>query len=255
MPAGLRGAHIDQPRKGSRIEAHAVDITGWVLSDSTPVLSVEVVHDGSVVRRVPLDWMRDDVAEAFSDVAHAERSGFRTTVAFIGPTAELTLEVRAVLADQRRVAIGTVRARRAWRDGERAGAGGLVSVVIPCHNQAHFLVEAIESVLAQTYADFEVVVVDDGSTDNTAAVVKQFPGVGYVHQQNAGAPAARNAGLRNTTGAYLVFLDADDRLLPDALQAGLDCFHAHSECGFVFGSWRPIISDGSVLPAREPPAP
>ena len=105
-------------------------------------------------------------------------------------------------------------------EGERAGAA-LVSVVIPCYNQAHFLGEAIESVLAQTYPHREIVVVDDGSPDNTREVASRYPGVRYVRQENQGLAAARNTGLRHSSGSYLVFLDADDRLLPEALEVGL----------------------------------
>jgi len=251
IPEALVGRHIDHPRRESRIEAHELDIAGWVLSGGPPVRSVEVVHEGSVIRRVPLNWTRHDIADAFGHVQGAAQSGFRTTVPFGGGAAELELDVRAVLTDGRRVPIGTVRGRRAWRDGDALGNDGLVSVVIPCRNQAHFLADAIQSVISQSYSDHEIVVVDDGSTDNTGAVAAQFPGVRYLYQEHLGAPAARNAGMRNTTGAFLVFLDADDRLLPDALRAGIDAFLAHPESGFVWGLWRPIASDGSSIPASE----
>src|SRR5215210_7179893 len=92
-----------------------------------------------------------------------------------------------------------------------------VSVVIPCFNQGHFLGEALESVLSQTRPPDHVVVVDDGSVDNTAVVVGRFPTVHYIRQPNGGLARARNTGLRHTRGEYLVFLDADDRLWPDAV--------------------------------------
>jgi glycosyltransferase involved in cell wall biosynthesis len=106
----------------------------------------------------------------------------------------------------------------------------LISVIIPCYNQAHFLGEAIESVLAQTYRHHEVIVVDDGSTDTTSEVAAHYPGVRCVRQHNAGLSAARNAGATASRGEFLVFLDADDRLLEDALQSGLNCFQGHPEC-------------------------
>src|SRR5436853_1616118 len=123
----------------------------------------------------------------------------------------------------------------------------LVSVIIPCYNQAHYLNDAIESILAQSCADFEIVVVDDGSADNTAEVAAGYPGVRCIRQDNQGLAAARNTGLRESRGDYLVFLDADDRLLPGALEAGLACLLAHSEYAFVSGHYRYIKEDGSLL--------
>lgn len=131
--------------------------------------------------------------------------------------------------------------------------GETVSVVIPCYNQAHFLGEAIESVLVQTYRPFEIVVVDDGATDNTAEVAARYPGVRCVRQANQGLPAARNAGLGVARGAYVVFLDADDRLLPAALEAGAACLERHPEAAFVVGQRRRIAADGTPLPVPTRP--
>ena len=89
----------------------------------------------------------------------------------------------------------------------------LVSVVIACYNQGRFLGEAIESALRQTYAPIEVIVADDGSTDRTAEVAAAYP-VRCLRQRNQGAPAARNHGFRESHGRFVLFLDADDRLLP-----------------------------------------
>jgi glycosyltransferase involved in cell wall biosynthesis len=120
-----------------------------------------------------------------------------------------------------------------------------VSVIIPCYNQAHFLSEAIESALSQTYREMEVVVVDDGSPDNTAEVVARYAGVRCVRQQNLGQAEARNAGFRASTGGYVVFLDADDRLTPTAVEAHLCCFAEHPEAGFVVGDIDHIALDGA----------
>jgi glycosyltransferase involved in cell wall biosynthesis len=121
----------------------------------------------------------------------------------------------------------------------------LVSVVIPCYNQAHFLSESIESVLAQTYRQMEIVVVDDGSADNTSEVVARYPGVSCVRQENRGLAGARNRGFRASRGEYLLFLDADDRLRPNAIEAHLCCFAQHPEAGFVVGDIDHIGPDGS----------
>jgi len=130
-------------------------------------------------------------------------------------------------------------------ESEQAAAP-LVSIIIPCYNQAHFLGEAIESGLAQTYPHHEIIVVDDGSTDATSEVAGSYAGVQCVRQRNAGLSAARNAGVRVSRGQFLVFLDADDRLLANALQSGLNCFQGHPECAFVSGHFRYINADGSV---------
>jgi glycosyltransferase involved in cell wall biosynthesis len=161
--------------------------------------------------------------------------------------AEPKLLVEVILQDQRRVPIATIHARRRWREAAHSTDHAVVSVIIPCYNQAHFVAEAIESVLTQTHRQIEVVVVDDGSTDNTAAVVGRYPEVRYFQQENLGLAAARNTGLRFTGGDYLVFLDADDRLLPEALATGLSCLRAHPECAFASGHCTLIASDGSLL--------
>ncbi len=126
-----------------------------------------------------------------------------------------------------------------------------VSVIIPCYKQAHYLAEAIGSVLSQTYSNYEIIVIDDGSPDDTAAVAAQYP-VRYIHQENQGLSGARNTGIDKSRGQYLVFLDADDRLTPNALQAGIDCFHSHPECAFVSGHHRYIKGDGSLLNEYPP---
>lgn len=127
----------------------------------------------------------------------------------------------------------------------------LVSAIIPCYNQAHFLGEAIDSVLRQTYPHYEVIVVDDGSTDDTAKVAERQPGVRCIRKKNEGLSAARNAGLRASLGDYVVFLDADDRLLPDAFKAGVSCLEAHLECALAYGHVRLIDAAGAPLPSPE----
>ncbi|RRJ82355.1 glycosyltransferase family 2 protein [Aestuariirhabdus litorea] len=99
----------------------------------------------------------------------------------------------------------------------------LISVIIPCYNYAALLPRAVKSVFSQQAGDVEVLVVNDGSTDNTEAVTQdlqqQYPELRAIHQENAGAAAARNRGIEESTGKFLVFLDADDELEPGALAA------------------------------------
>lgn len=128
-----------------------------------------------------------------------------------------------------------------------------MSVVITCYNQARFLGEAVESVFAQTRPVSEIIVVDDGSSDDPAAVAARYPGVTFIRQDNRGVAAARNTGMSRCTGAYVVFLDGDDRLLPEAVETGLEHLDAHPECAFASGHFRAIASDGS--PARTRPQP
>jgi glycosyltransferase involved in cell wall biosynthesis len=128
----------------------------------------------------------------------------------------------------------------------------LVSVIIPCYNQAHYLGETIESVLKQTHQSFEIIVVDDGSTDNTSEVASSYSQVKLLRQENQGRPAVgRNHGFRESTGEYVVFLDSDDRLVPDALEAGLKYLTDYPERAFVSGHARFIDAEGSSLPTEQ----
>lgn len=132
--------------------------------------------------------------------------------------------------------------------------GPMVSVVIPTYNHARFLADAIRSTLDQT-VDVEVIVVDDGSTDDPAVVVADFADVRLIRQANRGLAAARNAGWSAARGKYVVFLDADDRLLPDALATNLQRFATSPNYAFVFGSYRIVDIEGRVLDVVGPPSP
>lgn len=129
----------------------------------------------------------------------------------------------------------------------------LVSVVIPCFNQAHFLSEAIESVLGQAYPRIEVVVVDDGSADNTGVVAGRYPDVRPLRQPNRGVAAARNLGLAESLGTFVVFLDADDRLLQHAVQVGIEALETRPRVAFAAGMSRDIGEDGQVIRGRQQP--
>ena len=93
------------------------------------------------------------------------------------------------------------------------------SIIIPCYNGERFLAQAIDAALAQTYPHCEIIVVDDGSSDGSAAIMQNYAGrIRIVRQANAGLPAARNAGTHASTGSYLAFLDADDYWQPDFIE-------------------------------------
>ncbi len=125
-------------------------------------------------------------------------------------------------------------------------ADPLVSVIIPCYNGEAFLKEAIESALAQSYRQVEIIVVDDGSTDRSSEIAQKFP-VRYIRQQNRGLTASRNLGIRESRGSYIVFLDADDRLRPEAIETGLRVLAQHPECAMAVGDHVFVSADGSYL--------
>lgn len=114
-----------------------------------------------------------------------------------------------------------------------------VSVIIPTYNRAHLISRAIQSVLNQTYQDFEIIVVDDASKDNTEEVMKSFDDERVIylrHKNNRGAQAARNTGIKAAKGEWIAFLDSDDEWLPQRLEVGFSLAHktgvsvVHSEC-------------------------
>ncbi|WP_456369669.1 glycosyltransferase family 2 protein [Thermodesulfatator atlanticus] len=105
----------------------------------------------------------------------------------------------------------------------------LVSVIIPTHNRASFLKEALDSVFAQTFRDFEVIVVDDGSSDYTVKLVANYPIRFVKRAQRRGVSSARNAGIRRARGKFLAFLDSDDLWLPKKLEMQVLFFKKHPE--------------------------
>lgn len=122
-----------------------------------------------------------------------------------------------------------------------------VAVIIPAFNHARFLADAIVSVLAQTRQPDEVIVVDDGSTDDPKTVVGHFPTVRMIRQDNRGLSAARNTGLNNCKTSHVIFLDADDRLLPNAIESGLAGIACRPDCAFTYGGHRLISENGYSL--------
>lgn len=114
----------------------------------------------------------------------------------------------------------------------------LVSIIIPCYNQAVYLSEALDSVLAQTYSDWECVVINDDSPDNTEEIAKKYvesdTRFKYIFQENSGPSAARNNGIKNSHGEYLLPLDADDLIAPTYLEKAVDHFSHFPETKLVY---------------------
>jgi glycosyltransferase involved in cell wall biosynthesis len=122
----------------------------------------------------------------------------------------------------------------------KAAPEPIVSVVIPCYKQAHFLPEAVESVVAQTFGEWEIIIVNDGSPDNTSAVANQliakYPGkqIRLVEKANGGLPAARNTGFKAARGKYLLPLDADDKIKPELLAKLVPILDSRPKVGFAY---------------------
>ncbi|HNY13366.1 MAG TPA: glycosyltransferase, partial [Candidatus Wallbacteria bacterium] len=113
----------------------------------------------------------------------------------------------------------------------------LVSVIIPTHNRGDLITETIESVLAQSYKNIEIIVVDNGSTDDTEEIIKKIsaPALRYIKQENSGGPASpRNVGVGMARGEYIAFLDSDDIWLSDKIKRQVEIFEKMPEVGLVF---------------------
>jgi glycosyltransferase involved in cell wall biosynthesis len=127
-----------------------------------------------------------------------------------------------------------------------------VDIIVPAYNAARYLKAAIESVEAQTFDDWRILLVDDGSTDNTAEVVAPYverlgPKLKYIRQANRGLPGARNVAIEHSTAEFLALLDADDVWLPCRLAESLKCFEGRPEVGLSYGFISRIDADGVVF--------
>jgi glycosyltransferase involved in cell wall biosynthesis len=125
----------------------------------------------------------------------------------------------------------------------------LVSVIIPVYNGARFLRAALESVFAQTYRPIEVLVVDDGSADDSGVIAQSFPEVRYIHQTNQGVAAARNNGIESARGEFYAFLDQDDLWTPDKLKLQVAYLQNHPDVGYTLTQQKFFLDPGATLPA------
>lgn len=137
---------------------------------------------------------------------------------------------------------------------EDEGEMSEIVVVIPAYNSARCLPEAIDSVLNQTYKDLELIIVDDGSTDNTQMALKKYKDkIGYIYQENQGSYKARNTGIKATHSEYIAFLDADDIWIPQKLETQMEFIDANPNLGLVFSDadlFEHGISKGSFWKLR-----
>jgi glycosyltransferase involved in cell wall biosynthesis len=123
-----------------------------------------------------------------------------------------------------------------------------VSIIIPTYNSAQYVTDAVDSVLNQTFGDLEVLIIDDGSTDETESVMCRYSSsVRYIRQQNSGVAAARNRGITESRGRYVAFLDADDTWLPDKLERQIAALRAHTDTRVCYTAFTLVSSDLSPL--------
>ena len=123
-----------------------------------------------------------------------------------------------------------------------------VSIIIPTYNRARFITRAIDSVLSQTYWNVEIIVVDDGSTDNTKNIVNSYgKQVRYIYQENKGAASARNTGINESKGQYIAFLDSDDFYAKDNLEKKISFLEGNPQIGWIYSDWQYIDEKGKYL--------
>lgn len=137
---------------------------------------------------------------------------------------------------------------------DKAGNSPVISVITPTYNRADFLPEAVRSVLDQSFPDFELLIVDDGSTDDTREVLAPFledPRVHYQYQPNQGQSVARNLGLAKARGRFICFLDSDNAWLPHKLEQQLAAFEQHPDVDVVYGDILTIDEQGKELSRKN----
>ncbi len=133
----------------------------------------------------------------------------------------------------------------------------LISVIIPVYNNAYFIAQALDSVLSQSITDIEVIVVDDGSTDESASIVQSYAvrdqRLKYIHQVNQGVAVSRNTGIKQSSGEFIAFIDGDDVWLPDHLKDLLHVMQGHEEIGLAHANITTISESGEILRTLKRP--
>ena len=124
----------------------------------------------------------------------------------------------------------------------------LITVIIPVYNGGRYLRPALESVFAQTYRPFEVIVIDDGSTDDSAEIAQSFPDVHYIHQPNQGVAVARNNGIAAARGEFFAFLDQDDLWTPEKLKLQIAHMQSHPDVGYTLTRQQFFLEPGETIP-------
>ena len=125
----------------------------------------------------------------------------------------------------------------------------MFSVIIPAYNAEKFIARAVKSVLDQNYSDFELIILDDGSTDGTKAQIEQFADnrIRYIYEENGGVSAARNKGIIESKGQYICFLDADDEWKPEHLHVMRTLTQKYSDCGLYVTGYDIRLGNGEIV--------
>ena len=127
-----------------------------------------------------------------------------------------------------------------------------VSVIIPAYNKADLTIKTVQSVLSQTYENIEIIVVDDGSTDDTKNKLKLFGDrIHYIYKQNGGVCSARNVGIKQATGEYIALIDCDDIFYPEKIAKSVKCLEKKSDHGFVYTDAYFINRDDNIISKHQ----
>jgi hypothetical protein len=231
----IGGASIDIPKAGQRIEAPAMEIEGWVVPVECGKLEVEFVSRGSVLRRIPVDRIRNDVSRALPALAGFGPSGFRGSI-LIDDWGEHSIAVQAVLSDRSRVPLAEIAARTLWREPAEESEAPMASIVILSNGDFAAAGKIVRMASAQTYPHIEVVVVGPFAAEASESIL-------------------RNLGVRRSTGDYLLFLGEKDSVSPEAIARALRAFRERPESAVECGLFRRSFFESAGvfdLRARDP---
>ncbi len=220
---------VERPATGEHFEGTDFDLVGWVLGPGAARL--EILQDGEVIRAVPVNLPRPDVRATYPDAASS--CGFSTAIS-LEDWKENHFDLRAIFSDGP-IALGSIRARRIWREDVRPTDSPFVSVVIAGSEGRPSTLAALESVLAQDYPNFEIVVVGDVEPEGAPGLAGRSPAVREVRADAPGLAAAWNSGIRRTVGDCLLFLTPGQLVTRNAIASALEAFRDHPESGVVLG--------------------
>jgi GT2 family glycosyltransferase len=228
----LLGADLGSPVSGESVDAHAVELTGWAIGGESVVVAVELLREGRPFRRVPTGRRRLDLKRGFARRPDVHFAGFEATVSFVGLADETTVEAHAVLKDGRRIPLASVPIRFGLPAPPAGQATPLISVIVPGDGPLDWLEEALESVLAQTYAKLEPIVVHSEPAGMSRFLVERYPGVRRVEGGDGSPAGACDAGRRESRGELHVCLEVGDVLAPRALEHGVEEWRRRPDAAF-----------------------